>query len=128
MTGGSSPTQVLWVPRRDAQNDSLLHSLCGRKVAFKRICRAARQDAEDVCRTLLPRGRQHGDRWLSTVKGGSRSQENVISVSLATGQWSELATGRAGDSFVHLAASVWRLDRWRAAVRLAERLGVDPFK
>ncbi|MDP3404011.1 MAG: hypothetical protein Q8S03_04915 [Brevundimonas sp.] len=51
-----------------------------------------------------------------------------LSVNLKNGRWINHATGAQGDSLIKLAAFVWRIDRWQAALRLAERLGVDPYK
>lgn len=115
-------------PIRDAHSESSLQSLHRRAVAFNRIRQAALQDAAGLCRLLLPKGRQHGCRWMSPLPWGVGADSWSLSVNLMNGRWINHATGAQGDSLIKLAAFVWRIDRWQAALRVAERLGVHPYK
>lgn len=112
----------------DTQCDSSLRNLHRRPVAFGRIRLATQRNAEGLCRVLLPKGRQHGCRWMSPLPWGGGAIGGSLSVNLMSGRWINHATGAQGDSLIKLAAFVWRIDRWQAALRLAERLGVDPYK
>jgi hypothetical protein len=46
-------------------------------------------------------------------------------VNIATGRWSDFATGERGGDPVSFAAAIWKVPQTEAARRLAELLGME---
>lgn len=64
--------------------------------------------AEHVCRHLLPAGKRQGNEWHCGNLRGEPGRS--VSVNLATGLWSDFATGESGSNLVELWRQVQDVD------------------
>lgn len=48
-------------------------------------------------------------------------------VNVATGKWSDFATGEAGADLISLAAYLFKLSQGEAALKVADMIGVQPY-
>ena len=99
----------------------------GRRVAFERVAAAALARAPDIVAALLPDGRREGAEWSSRNPLRADHRPGSFKVNLPTGKWADFATGDRGGDLVALAAYVAGISQREAAIRLADRLGVDPW-
>lgn len=98
-----------------------------RRIDFERINQVALSNAEGVVRAFLPDGRREGPEWVARNPVRTDKKLGSFKVNLRTGRWGDFATGDRGGDLVSLAAYVAGLPQREAAIRLAERLGVDPY-
>lgn len=98
------------------------------RIDFSRVAKAALAQSEAVVRGLLPGGRREGREWVALNPLRPDSSLGSFKVNLATGKWADFSSGEHGKDLVSLAAFVAGLPQGQAAIRLAESLGVDPFK
>lgn len=99
-----------------------------RRVDFERVNAAALSRADSVLRAFLPDGRQEGHEWVATNPTRSDHRKGSFKANVITGRWADFATGDRGGDLVSLVAYVQGLPQREAAIRLAESLGVDPFR
>jgi len=99
----------------------------GRRIAFERVAAAALARAPDIVAALLPDGTRQGHEWVARNPLRSDHRPGSFKVNLGTGKWADFATGDRGGDLVALAALVAGVDQRTAAIRLADRLGVDPW-
>ena len=99
-----------------------------RRIAFERVAQAALARADHVVPALLPDGRREGAEWVARNPVRADHRPGSFKVNLRTGKWGDFASGDRGGDLVSLAALVAGVDQRTAAIRLAERLGVDPFQ
>lgn len=100
----------------------------GCRIAFARIAAEARLYADMLIPRWLPDGRREGDEWVSLNPTRADGRPGSFKVNLATGLWSDFATGDAGGDLVSLAAYLFRLKQSAAALNIAEMLGRDPYE
>ena len=91
------------------------------RLDFYRIHAHALDRLGDVLALLLPDGAETDDaRWI----GSHPKRPLRISVSLLSGCWEEVDTGRTGPDLVSLVAHLFGIRQGEAARRLAQWLGV----
>lgn len=100
----------------------------GRRVDFRAVSDAALQRSAAVVQALLPRGRREGTEWVALNPTRADQTMGSLKVSLTKGRWADFATGEGGGDLVSLAAYVTGLSQRDACIRLAESLGVDPYR
>ncbi|MGE0310032.1 MAG: VapE domain-containing protein [Lautropia sp.] len=91
------------------------------------VARAALADADVLVPRWLPDGRLEGREWsaLNPMRGDTR--RGSFKVNLATGQWSDFATGDCGGDLVALFAYLFTGgDQGQAARDLGEILSIKP--
>jgi hypothetical protein len=97
-------------------------------VDFRRVAAAALANAGRVVPILLPTGRREGSEWVALNPTRKDRRLGSLKVSLLKGAWSDFATGQRGGDLISLAALVTGLSQRDACIRLAESLGVDPYR
>jgi hypothetical protein len=100
----------------------------GRRIAFAGIAAEARLYADVLVPRWLANGSREGDEWVSLNPTRADGRPGSFKVNLATGRWSDFATGDAGGDLVSLAAYLFGLRQSAAALRIAEMLGRDPYE
>ncbi len=73
-----------------------------RPIAFKRIADTALRHADTIVRRWLPDGMREGGEWVSLNPTRSDRRRGSFKVNLASGRWSDFATGDAGGDLVSL--------------------------
>jgi hypothetical protein len=96
------------------------------RIAFHRIADAALCHADTLTRRWLPDGRREGAEWVAINPTRADHRRGSFKVNLATGRWSDFATGHAGGDLIALAAYLFHLDQAEAARKIAAALGIDP--
>jgi hypothetical protein len=94
-------------------------------IAFKRIAATGLNNADTIIRRWLPDGRREGREWVSLNPTRPDRRRGSFKVNLASGRWSDFATGDSGGDLVSLGAYLFRLSQAEAALRVAEMLGID---
>jgi hypothetical protein len=102
--------------------------MSGRRIAFGRIADAARGHADTLARRWLPDGRREGTEWVAINPTRADHRRGSFKLNLATGKWSDFATGDAGGDLIALAAYLFHLDQAEAARKIAAALGIDPHE
>jgi len=99
-------------------------------VDFARVNAVALANIASVVEGLLPDGRREGHEWVALNPRRRDRRAGSFKVNLVTGKWGDFAVGppAAGGDLVSLAAYVAEVSQRDAAIRLADRLGVDPFE
>ena len=93
---------------------------------FRRIAEVALGQAEGLVTGWLPDGRRSGAEWSALNPTRADSSRGSFSVNLATGRWSDFATGDKGGDLVSLCAYLFHGGDQAAALRqLAHDLGED---
>lgn len=92
---------------------------------IRAVAAAALARAETVLVHWLPAGKRKGGEWVSVNPTRTDVHEGSFSVNIATGRWSDFATGDRGGDLVALIAYVENRRQPDAAARLAEFLGLD---
>jgi hypothetical protein len=99
-----------------------------RRIAFGRIADAALAHADTLVRRWLPDGRREGVEWVAINPTRADHRRGSFKVNLATGKWSDFATGDAGGDLIALAAYLFHVDQAEAAQKIAAALGIDPHE
>ena len=81
-----------------------------------------------LVRRWLPDGRREGAEWVAINPTRADHRRGSFKVNLATGKWSDFATGDAGGDLIALAAYLFHLDQAEAARKIAAALGIDPYE
>lgn len=91
---------------------------------FRRIAEAALARADSLVARWLPDGRRSGAEWSALNPTRADSSRGSFSVNLATGRWSDFATGDRGGDLIALCAYLFHGGDQVAALRaLAQELG-----
>ncbi len=98
------------------------------RVAFARIAADALSHAHVLVCRWLPDGRREGAEWVALNPTRADHRRGSFKVNLATGKWSDFATGDAGCDLIALAAYLFHLDQAEAARKIAAALGIDPHE
>ncbi|GFM35963.1 DUF927 domain-containing protein [Desulfovibrio psychrotolerans] len=96
------------------------------KIDFDSINSAARSSFERVLANLLPDGRIEGGEYVARNPTRADSRPGSFKVNIATGMWSDFATGDSGNDPVNLYAYVKGMKQSEAARELAKMVGVAP--
>ncbi len=99
-----------------------------RRIAFARIAADALGHADILTRRWLPDGRRDGAEWVAINPTRADRRRGSFKVNLASGRWSDFATGDAGGDLIALAAYLFHLDQVEAARKIAAALGIDPHE
>jgi hypothetical protein len=99
-----------------------------RPIDFERVAAAALRQSDAVIRGLVPNGRREGAEWVFRPPWRESTGLGSCKVNLNTGSWGDFKVGDGGSDLVSLAARVSGLNQRDAAIRLAESLGVDPYR
>ncbi len=98
------------------------------RIAFSRIADAGLLHADVLVRRWLPDGRREGAEWVAINPTRADHRRGSFKVNLATGRWSDFATGDAGGDLIALAAYLFHLDQAEAAGKIAAALGIDAYE
>ena len=85
---------------------------------------AARANALELCKHLLPHGRRMGREYEALNPKREDRTLGSFRINLDTGKWADFATGDAGGDFVSLVAYLSDLRQSEAALRLAAILNL----
>jgi hypothetical protein len=99
-----------------------------RKIAFPRIASAALLHTDELVCRWLPAGRREGTEWVAINPTRADHRRGSFKVNLATGKWSDFATGNKGGDLIALAAYLFHLDQAEAARKIAAALGIEPHE
>lgn len=94
---------------------------------IKATAAAALSQAEAVLAQWLPQGRRQGSEWVSRNPTRNDDKPGSFSASIATGRWSDFATGDKGGDLVSLVAYLDGTSQGEAARRLADWLDSAPI-
>jgi hypothetical protein len=98
-----------------------------RSIDFRRIAAEAAQRSEMIVQRWLPDGRRESGEWVARNPKRADGRLGSFKINLRTTLWSDFATGESGRDLIALAAFLFDLKQDRAALRVAEMLGIDPF-
>jgi hypothetical protein len=98
-----------------------------RKIAFRCIADAALARADAIVRRWLPDGRREGAEMVCRNPTRDDRRCGSFKVNLATGKWSDFATGHRGGDLVSLGAYLFKLSQANAALKVADMIGVEPY-
>lgn len=96
-------------------------------IDFERINGRALANARAVVRGLLPEGHLEGHEYVARNPLRPDKRPGSFKVNVCTGRWADFATGDGGGDLVSLAAFVSGLSQRRAAICLAEAMGISPW-
>jgi hypothetical protein len=102
------------------------HSAQQRYISFAHINIAALAHSSALAERWLPGGRREGSEWVSLNPLRHDSRLGSFKVNLRTGKWCDFATDARGGDLTSLAAYLFNLSQFDAAMRVAEMLRVDP--
>src|SRR3984957_17199108 len=97
-------------------------------VDFVAVNRAALGRLPDILARWLPGGPIEGREYVVRNPRRRDRRPGSFKVNLATGRWSDFATGDKGGDLVSLGAYLFRLSQGEAAHRLAAMLGIEPHE
>ena len=95
-------------------------------IRFKHIATCALGRSHDLVANLLPDGRLEGAEWVSRNPTRNDRHPGSFKINTSTGVWADFATGDGGSDLISLFAYLTRSSQSKAALFLAERLGIDP--
>ena len=96
-----------------------------RHLDFQRVNSAALAVLPALLSRWLPTGRRRGREWVALNPKRADRRPGSFCVNLATGRWSDFATGDAGGDPISLAAYLFDLKQPQAARRIACMLGIS---
>lgn len=97
------------------------------RVDIKAVARAALDRSEAIAAHWLPEGKRQGHEWIARNPTRTDHKPGSFSVNMATGAWSDFATGDKGGDLVSLIRYLDGLPtQGEAARRLADWLGIAP--
>jgi hypothetical protein len=99
-----------------------------RRIAFQKIAGAALERADTVVPRWLPGGRRDGAEWIARNPTRDDRRPGSFKVNLKTGKWADFARGDCGGNLIALASYLFELPYWRAALKVADMLGVNPYE
>ncbi len=98
-----------------------------RSIDFKFIASAAADRSEAILARWLPDGRREAGEWVARNPRRADRGPGSFKVNIATGRWSDFATGDKGGDLIALAAFLFDLKQNEAALKIAQMLGIDPY-
>lgn len=98
-----------------------------RRIDFAGINRAALNRADVILARWLPDGQIEGSEYVALNPKRKDQRRGSFKVNVATGAWGDFAADAAGGDLISLAAYLGDLSQGRAAIRLAQMLGVDAY-
>lgn len=113
---------------RRSVDPAVLARLETRGLNMTRIRSAVTLQALRVARELMPSGVRQGDRWIASVVQLHNEAPTTFSIDLRTGYWRNHKTHKDGRDLIGLAMRLWNVPAAQAALCLAERLDIDPFR
>jgi hypothetical protein len=96
-----------------------------RHLDFKRVNSAALAVLPALLSRWLPTGRRQGREWVALNPKRADRRLGSFRVNMATGRWSDFATGDVGGDAISLAAYLFDLKQTEAARRTAGMLGIS---
>jgi hypothetical protein len=99
-----------------------------RRIAFRRIAKAALDAAPVLVPRWLPEGRREGAEWVAVNPTRADNRRGSFKVNLHTGRWCDFAVNAAGGDLTALAAYLFRLTQGQAALKIAAALGIDAYE
>ncbi len=94
-------------------------------IDFKRLAATALASADSLVPLWLPDGKRSGHEWCALNPTRGDGKAGSFSINLATGVWSDFATGDRGGDLVSLYAYINGMGQGEAARALSEHLGVS---
>lgn len=115
--------------RSERISDMNITPLHGRRfrrsaINFAAINSAALTHAETILQRWLPDGRREGREWVALNPTRNHRHLGSFRINIASGKWSDFATGDAGGDLISLAAYLTGTRQGVAARNLADMLGV----
>lgn len=98
-----------------------------KRIDFDGINSAALRSLPSILHRWLPDGRREGREWICRNPLRVDRRPGSFRVNMATGRWSDFATGDAGGDPISIAAFLFNMNQGDAARRVAEMLGVDVY-
>jgi hypothetical protein len=95
-----------------------------RQLDFKAIARHAVANSRTLLPRWLPDGKRMGSEWLARNPTRPDRTLGSFKVSLKSGRWADFATGDAGGDLISLRAYLDGTNQRKAAISLAEELGL----
>jgi hypothetical protein len=102
----------------------LTHRGQASRLDFARVNAAALNALPALLRRWLPDGHREGREWVALNPQRNDHRCGSFKINLATGKWSDFATGDRGSDVVSLAAYLANLSQFDAARQLADMLGL----
>jgi len=94
------------------------------RINFCEINRAALVSVQGVVARWLPDGRRQGNEWVARNPTRTDRTAGSFKVNLATGRWSDFATGDRGGDLISLVAYISRCRQFDAALQLKQYVGI----
>jgi hypothetical protein len=98
------------------------------RVNFDYVNRVALGRSEDVARAMIPGGRIEGREYVCVNPHRPDKHLGSLKINMQTGAWSDFSTGAKGGDLVSFCAFANGISQRDACIRLADRLGVNPFE
>ncbi len=99
------------------------------RVNFSRINAAALLHIESIVLRWLPDGRRAGIEWVAKNPLRNDRRLGSFKINMANGAWGDFSTGDYGGDLISLAAYLHTNgDQRRAALNVAEMIGVNPYE
>jgi hypothetical protein len=95
-----------------------------RQLDFKAIARHAVANSRILLPRWLPDGKRMGSEWLTRNPTRPDRTLGSFKISLKSGRWADFATGDGGGDLVSLRAYLDGTSQRKAAISLAEELGL----
>jgi putative DNA primase/helicase len=96
------------------------------RVDFRAVSSAALGALDIIVPRLLPDGHSEGNEWVARNPTRHDGRPGSFKVNLATGVWSDFATGDKGGDIIDLVAYLERKSKVEAAREIGEMLNVKP--
>src|SRR5215213_8108298 len=110
---------------RSLCNRARRHHKPATTIDYSAVNHAARVNALELCKRLLPHGRRSGREYEALNPKREDRSIGSFRINLETGKWADFATGDSGGDFVSLVAYLFNLRQSEAALRLAVMRNVN---
>jgi hypothetical protein len=104
---------------------SLAKNPSRRSIDFSRINCSALSALPSLLARWLPGGKRYGHEYVVRNPRRADGHPGSFSINIATGKWSDFATGDRGGDVISLAAFLAGIGQYEAAERLAYMLGME---
>lgn len=101
--------------------------MTSQRINFERIAAEALSRSAALAERWLPDGRLENTEWVARNPLRFDRHYGSMKVNLRTGKWADFATGDGGRDLIALAAFLFGLSQAKAAVKIAQMLGLDPY-
>jgi hypothetical protein len=99
-----------------------------RPINFRRIAEEATDHSQTILERWLPDGRREGGEWVARNPKRADARLGSFKINLHSGLWSDFATGDRGRDLIALAAYLFGLPQYDAALRVADMLGINAYE